>query len=478
MLRSFVYSCATWFLFTSFDASAQSFLALPPHPIPDGSGISTHFGGALSVSGPTIVVGSITDCCEPYFDNGATEGAVFVYRHSNGTWIHQTTLSAPAANLYNAFGASVSVSGDFLVVGAPSQGETGKAYVFRYNGVSWGSARELNPSDPTGLYQYGARVAVVGDVAVVGTVSSESGGESRQFVFRFNGEDWIEEAVLESGITEAEFAVMEDMILLKEYEAVSVFRHEGGEWVDAGTLTSPANASGGHVAAAGNVAVVSFREGPQLRAAARVYRYNGAAWQEEAVLTDMLIDDWESSHPARYTYATDGDRILIGSPWFYQEGVASGKVYFYERGESGWVLKATYMGIEPDFNVGDFGIAVAVSGEVATVGAFAAAFVLGSPVSTDADAPDTLPRRFHLFQNYPNPFNPSTTIRFDLASTSRVVLTVHDTMGRLVRTLVDGELGAGNHVVVFDSQGLPSGAYAYRLKTDGDRMFHQMILTK
>lgn len=203
-LRSLLGPFAAWFLLSSVNVSAQSFLALPPHPITPG--VSTQFGGAVSVSGPTIAVGAITNCCELYFDNGAVEGFVFLYRYSNGARVHQTTLSAPAANQYNGFGGSISVSGNVLVVGAPFQAEMGKAYVYRYDGVSWGRARELKPSDPTGLYEYGGSVAVVGEVAVVGTVSSEA-EEFRRYVFRFNGEDWIEEAVLGSD-TWGEFAVL------------------------------------------------------------------------------------------------------------------------------------------------------------------------------------------------------------------------------------------------------------------------------
>jgi hypothetical protein len=77
----------------------------------------------------------------------------------------------------------------------------------------------------------------------------------------------------------------------------------------------------------------------------------------------------------------------------------------------------------------------------------------------------SFPRRFELFQNYPNPFNPSTTIRYSLPTRSYVTLTVFNTLGQKVRSLAEGERGAGYHEVTLDGTNLSSGVYLYRLST-------------
>jgi hypothetical protein len=84
-------------------------------------------------------------------------------------------------------------------------------------------------------------------------------------------------------------------------------------------------------------------------------------------------------------------------------------------------------------------------------------------------------REFELLQNYPNPFNPSTTIRYALPQRSHVTLTVFNTLGQQVATLVNDSREAGYHDVRFDSSGLASGVYFYRLRA-GDYVGTKRLL--
>jgi hypothetical protein len=68
-----------------------------------------------------------------------------------------------------------------------------------------------------------------------------------------------------------------------------------------------------------------------------------------------------------------------------------------------------------------------------------------------------------LYQNYPNPFNPSTTIKYELPTSSVVKLSVYDMLGREVSVLVNERRDAGVHEVRFDGTRLSSGVYFCRL---------------
>lgn len=76
---------------------------------------------------------------------------------------------------------------------------------------------------------------------------------------------------------------------------------------------------------------------------------------------------------------------------------------------------------------------------------------------------------YQLEQNYPNPFNPSTVISFQLPVDSDVSLKIYDLQGRVVKSLVAGNLAAGKHEVTWDGRNesgarVASGVYVYRLK--------------
>jgi hypothetical protein len=88
------------------------------------------------------------------------------------------------------------------------------------------------------------------------------------------------------------------------------------------------------------------------------------------------------------------------------------------------------------------------------------------------------PDQFGLSQNYPNPFNPTTQIEFSVPLRGEVLLTVSDLYGREVDRLVDGEVDASVHQVVFDASQHPSGVYVYRLSWNGLEAFRMMTLLK
>jgi hypothetical protein len=86
--------------------------------------------------------------------------------------------------------------------------------------------------------------------------------------------------------------------------------------------------------------------------------------------------------------------------------------------------------------------------------------------------------------NFPNPFNPTTNIAFNLPTASEVSITVYNTLGQQVRSLIDDEtLPAGQHTVVWDGTNqsgnqVASGMYFYRLETGNEAITKKMIMLK
>ncbi len=97
--------------------------------------------------------------------------------------------------------------------------------------------------------------------------------------------------------------------------------------------------------------------------------------------------------------------------------------------------------------------------------------------------PGAVPAQYSLEANYPNPFNPSTTIKYALSAAGVVKLVVYDLLGREVRTLVNGNMPAGNQSVQWDGKNangstVGSGVYFYKLTVGSFTATKKMTLLK
>jgi len=85
--------------------------------------------------------------------------------------------------------------------------------------------------------------------------------------------------------------------------------------------------------------------------------------------------------------------------------------------------------------------------------------------------------------NYPNPFNPTTAISFSVKEAGNVLLEVYNAKGQKIKTLVNGEMTADNHVVTWngnDNSGnkVSSGIYFYKMHSKNYNETKKMLLMK
>jgi|ERR1035437_989466 hypothetical protein len=89
-----------------------------------------------------------------------------------------------------------------------------------------------------------------------------------------------------------------------------------------------------------------------------------------------------------------------------------------------------------------------------------------------------IPTAYMLNQNFPNPFNPSTTINYSLPKAGNVKLTVYNSLGSKVATLVNEYKSLGNYSVQFYGSNLASGIYLYRLESGNYSATKKFIMLK
>ncbi|MDP2806574.1 MAG: FlgD immunoglobulin-like domain containing protein, partial [bacterium] len=90
---------------------------------------------------------------------------------------------------------------------------------------------------------------------------------------------------------------------------------------------------------------------------------------------------------------------------------------------------------------------------------------------------------FVLQQNAPNPFKQVTTIDYQLAQPGQVNLKVYNIAGQLVKTLVSGQVGAGQHSIKWDGRDntgnkVSSGIYIYRLQAENKDVTRKLVLLR
>jgi pectate lyase len=85
--------------------------------------------------------------------------------------------------------------------------------------------------------------------------------------------------------------------------------------------------------------------------------------------------------------------------------------------------------------------------------------------SVDVHEPASIISKFLISQNYPNPFNPTTIIKYQVATSGHVCLTVFNVLGKVITTLVNEFKKPGNYTVQWIAKDVPSGVYFYQMKT-------------
>ncbi len=126
-------------------------------------------------------------------------------------------------------------------------------------------------------------------------------------------------------------------------------------------------------------------------------------------------------------------------------------------------------------NIIDAGIDIGFEflGEAPELGAFEVSY------PTDVrNSEGGMPEKISLLQNYPNPFNPTTNIIYEVPNSGNVEITIYDSIGRKIKTLVNEMKNSGTYEIQFDGSNLTSGVYFYRFQMNGNSIVKQMLLLK
>ena len=207
------------------------------------------FGSSLDLDGDVLVVGAWGS-----EEAGVESGSAYVFRFDALEYVEEQLLTASDAAAFDAFGVSLGVDGDAIVIGAQRDDddgvETGSAYVFRFVTDTWVEEQKLTAADPEVRQRFGSAVDIHGDVVAIGAELANGAGLQDAFagaayVFRFDGMDWIEEQRISDGgrvdgeLFGTSIAIDSDAIVAGTFDDLNfgfAFRFVDPNWIEEAVL--------------------------------------------------------------------------------------------------------------------------------------------------------------------------------------------------------------------------------------------------
>ena len=297
--------------------------------------IQDNLGASVGLSGDYAMVGVPKDDT----DHGRDVGSIQIFARTEAGWVQHQKLSASDAESGGRFGASLSMNGDYAIVGAPKQDavgtNSGAAYIFERQDTEWVEQARLVASDGTHGDYFGISVAMDGDTVLVGA-------------HRAN------EPFADGG-------------------AVYVFERIGRSWYETSKILAPDGSHfayfGYSVGLGGNTAIIGAIRDDEAgfdSGSAYVFVRGQGGW---VLQTKLIGNNTEEEDYFGYAVDVDGDFAIVTSP--RNRGI--GAAYIYKREGTEWKQKRNririrMMPIDHD-GATSFGVSVDISGTTAVIGA-------------------------------------------------------------------------------------------------------------
>lgn len=339
-----------------------------------------HFGISVSVNGDYAIVGAPGD-----YHNSRFSGSAFIYHHEGNRWFEQSKLVPKNAGNYIDFGCSVSISDDYAIVGALWADRTGAAYIFHRQDKTWKLQEELTPADGEDWDRFGNSVSISGDFAVIGSEDDDDDGNQSgsAYIFQRIGSTWIQIAKItaddaaELDAFGKSVAISGDFIIVGAYGddlegggssgSAYIFYRDGNSWKqqakirpdDGGFLDD----FGWSVSISGNFAIVGARYNDST-GSAYIFKREGTVWNQ---FVKLLADDSKSGDSFGSSVSISGNTAIIGATRAGNNEHNSGSTYIFEFKDDKWAQKAKL--VASDGESGDkFGGSVSISINRAFVG--------------------------------------------------------------------------------------------------------------
>lgn len=365
-------------------------MALQAKLFPSDGATMDYFSIAVSLDGDAVLVGSREDD-----DRGANSGSAYVYVRSGNAWTLQKKLTAADGAANDWFSVSVSLDGDTAAVGARQDDDrganSGSVYIFARSGTSWSQQMKLTASDGAADDIFGASVSLSGDALLVGASYDDDRGADSGAVYAFarSGSVWAQQAKLTAadgaagdrfgnaqslGSGLAVVGANGDDDRGANSGSVYVYARSGSIWSQQQKLTAADGAAGDLLGISISLSGETLLAGAHANddhgtdsGSAYAFARSGTTWTQQAKLTAF---DGSTNDEFGRSVSLSGDLALVGAIHDQVNAYQSGSAYLFSRSGSTWTARekiTAYDGAKYDV----FGATVSLSGDTGVAGAWA-----------------------------------------------------------------------------------------------------------
>jgi hypothetical protein len=311
------------------------------------SGNDKGFGYSVSISGDYAIVGA------PYDHEVDTKaGAAYIFKWDGVSWNQQIKLFATYSqfqNIYDQFGYSVAISGDYAVVSTPLEGIGGGAYVFKREGTLWTQEARLTGDDTTYTDDFGKSVAISGDYIVIGAQRDDDtfADSGSAYIFKRESTGWTQQAKLVASDSAASdrfgsaVDINDGYVIVGASEkndaagAAYIFKRTEEAWNHVSKLESNAPSTNAYfgcsVSLSEKYAVIGEQYTDSYSGSVHVFERSGDLWVRQSILT---ATDGENSDALGSSVSVSGGHIVAGATGDDDNGSNSGSVYTFFSGDS------------------------------------------------------------------------------------------------------------------------------------------------
>jgi len=338
------------------------------------------FGYSAGISGDYAIVGAYRDSA---YEDESNTGAAYIFQRSGSGWAQADKLIGSSSTQTAYFGTSVAISGDYAIIGSPSDNvQTGAAYVFQRSVYGWNQVAQLIASDAAQDAYFGSSVAISGDYAIIGASDSKFGAV---YAFQRSGATWTQVAKLTASDGAADDGFGSSAAISGDYVIVGamgddssvgsayVFQRSGAAFTQMAKLIASDGATrdflGCSVAISGDYVIVGASGDDSGVGAAYVFQKPVSGWTNAVETTKLTVPGVTATNYLGSSVAISGQYAMIGAPGNSRKNSSTGVAYIFQRSDSGWTQTAA-LTADDKAEVDGFGFSVAMSDEYALVGAF------------------------------------------------------------------------------------------------------------